>query len=69
MRTGKRREKDPGLSAVTLGDRSLTPVPSHVGYRAGLAIWKQEGRRGSELLLNAAKPSPKYAALSGCLIV
>ena len=28
MRGGKRLEKDPGLSAVTLGDRSLTPVLS-----------------------------------------
>lgn len=58
-----------GLSVVTIGACSLTPVLSHLCYRAGLTIWEQEGWRGSELLLNAAKLSPKYAVLSGCLIV
>lgn len=63
----ERHEKNVNLSAVTLGACPL-PVLSLLGYRAGLAIWEQEGWRGSELLLNAVKLSPKYVVLSGLIV-
>lgn len=63
----ERHEKNVDLSAVTLGACPL-PVLSLLGYRAGLVIWEQEGWRGSELLLNAVKLSPKYVVLSDLIV-